>query len=92
MDIVKAIAKEITFLRWEPPKIIPPEYLMTPVNTMPEEGQFVAMWIYDNKIWSNTYKWIRDKIFFYCEESYTWNKTDNPPDTLPAETIKYFIV
>lgn len=43
---------------------------------MPTEGQFIAIWEYDNKIWSGTFKWIGEKLFEYQE--YFKHDEDSP--------------
>jgi hypothetical protein len=32
---------------------------------MPEEGQFVAIWIFQKKVWSCTLKWKSSKLYVY---------------------------
>lgn len=35
----------------------------------PTRGQFVAVWTYDDKVWSDTYAWIGGKLHIYCDVS-----------------------
>lgn len=30
---------------------------MKHVNEMPKNGQFVVVWVYDGKLWSETWRW-----------------------------------
>ncbi|AFQ97164.1 putative phage protein [Aeromonas phage Aes508] len=30
---------------------------MKRVNEMPKNGQFVVVWVYDGKLWSETWRW-----------------------------------
>lgn len=34
---------------------------------MPTNGQFVAVWVYDGKTWSTTYKWENGDLLRYDE-------------------------
>jgi len=56
-------------------------------NEMPTSGQFVAMWEFDNQIWSRTLKWVDDVLMFldiktneFVEDS-SWPKFD-PEDNV----------
>lgn len=35
-------------------------------STMPTEGQFVAVWEYNDVLWSAVYKWDGDVLLSYC--------------------------
>lgn len=41
---------------------------MLEVPSMPTEGQFIGMWIYEGKIWCNTYRWIDGVLHQYLED------------------------
>ena len=40
---------------------------MKEVQDLPEEGQFVVVWEYNNKIWSGTFKWKNENLFIYLD-------------------------
>ena len=35
------------------------------VDEMPTKGQFTAVWIFNNKVWSETYLWVENQLFEY---------------------------
>lgn len=63
---------------------------MNEVSEMPKEGQFVAVWIYRGKIWSDTFRWKLGNLYYFendhdsfCsywnEQSHPWRNPDNKP-------------
>lgn len=42
-------------------------------NTMPTEGQFVAVWEYNKEVWSSTYKWYGDHLMAFDDKSDDFN-------------------
>ena len=55
---------------------------MNEVSEMPQEGQFVAIWIYRGEIWSDTFKWKSGKLYYFenaddCFRSY-WTDQSQP--------------
>ena len=63
---------------------------MNEVSEMPKEGQFVAVWIYRGKIWSDTFRWKSGKLFkfendqdeffpVWTSEMKPWLNPDNKP-------------
>jgi hypothetical protein len=34
-------------------------------SVMPKEGQFVAIWTFEGRVWSCTLKWESSKLYFY---------------------------
>lgn len=60
------------------------------VNKMPETGQFVSVWIYDERIWSRTYKWLDGTLLSYNPWADEWEEdmlTFLPDDYI----IKYYV-
>lgn len=63
------------------------------VDYKPTDRQFVAMWEYNGKIWSNTVCWIEEEEAFLV-----WSEIDEMYDgywTLSEyaeSTVKYFIL
>lgn len=45
---------------------------MQEIIGMPSKGQFVAVWEYNNEIWSNTVKIEDGKVFVYSEHHDDW--------------------
>lgn len=45
---------------------------MKEITEMPTDGQFVAVWLYDGEIWSNTYRFHDGITQRYCQHSYSW--------------------
>lgn len=35
---------------------------MKRVNEMPKNGQFVVVWVYDGKLWSETWRWNKGVV------------------------------
>lgn len=59
------------------------------VYEQPIGGQFVAVWIWNNKPYSGTYRYNkRDYLERYMPDIDTWETGFDFPDT----TIKYFVV
>lgn len=64
------------------------------VLTIPTEGQFVAVWIGFDKVWSDTYKWEENSLLVYstvrdrCEEE---TDVDNVKFLTSKEGIKFFV-
>lgn len=60
-------------------------------ESKPESGQFVAVWIYNDQIWSGTFRWIYGIL-------YEWEDSKNDfayrcPGDYPFEyDPKYFIL
>lgn len=63
---------------------------MNEVSEMPKEGQFVAVWIYRGKIWSDIFKWKDGKLYYFdnehdefcshwTEKSHTWGDHQKKP-------------
>ena len=38
------------------------------VDEMPIEGQFVAIWFYNDKMWAGTFLWVNEQLFEYNEK------------------------
>lgn len=38
---------------------------MKVTNEMPKEGQFVAVWMYDDRVWSGVHQWIDGELMRY---------------------------
>jgi hypothetical protein len=60
---------------------------------MPEEGQFVAIWTVEGKIWSYTLKWGSGKLYVYDPDSdYFWNWPPSIPRPwkMPEFNPKFF--
>ena len=64
----------------------------------PKRGQFVAIWTYDNKVWSETYIWINYRLNLLSFNPYTGDITP-VEEELPAQpwyhmegvsNVKYF--
>lgn len=66
---------------------------MKEVKEMPKDQQFVAMWEYDGKIWSDTVCWIEEKEYFLVwsdvDECYG-ERFDLSEDA--ESTVKYFVL
>ncbi|QDH45633.1 hypothetical protein AAM22_gp58 [Pantoea phage vB_PagM_AAM22] len=63
------------------------------VLTMPTEGQFVAVWIGFDKVWSDTYKWEENSLLVYSTVRDRWEEetdVDNVKFLTSKEGIKFF--
>lgn len=38
---------------------------MKMIKEMPKEGQFIVIWEYNNKLWSETYEWENNELYHY---------------------------
>lgn len=64
------------------------------VLTMPTEGQFVAVWIGFDKVWSDTYKWEENSLLVYSTVRDSWEEetdVDNVKFLTSKEGIKFFV-
>jgi len=43
----------------------------------PKDGQFVAVWEHDNKIWAGTYKWKELDLYEYSKRQDTFTLVNN---------------
>lgn len=57
---------------------------MKQVDEMPKQGQFVAVWEYNGKMWSETYKWENEILYIYSSSKDGWRIND----IFFSETIK----
>jgi hypothetical protein len=57
---------------------------------MPKSGQFVAIWVYDGKVWSGTYKWVKGKILRYCREADEFLSTATEVPFSSFECVRFF--
>ena len=46
------------------------------VNEMPKSGQFVAVWKFKGRIWSDTYKWEDGILYEWSERDGGWRVGD----------------
>ena len=58
---------------------------------MPEEGQFVAIYIYNNLLWSDTLRWYAGKLQEYREKEDDWKTLDSLVNSFYSERNKSFI-
>lgn len=47
---------------------------MNKVNEMPESGQFVMTWKYNDLPWSQTMRWVDGVLFVYNQNSDDWEE------------------
>lgn len=45
-------------------------------NVMPKCGQFVAVWMYNGKVWSDTFKFENGSLRVYREDDDEFDDTD----------------
>jgi len=58
-------------------------------NKMPTKGQFVAMWVYRNRLWSRTFNWNNDILEVFDVNANKFIICDtNPLDTEPEDNIE----
>jgi hypothetical protein len=44
---------------------------------MPQKGQFIIVWIYNNKLWSDTVMWKDRMLFTAKDHGNTWKEETN---------------
>lgn len=49
---------------------------MKQVNEMPTEGQFVAVYKFNDNVWSGVYKYEHGELYEYDTMGDSWEKTD----------------
>lgn len=51
---------------------------MKHVNEMPKNGQFVVIWVYDGKLWSETWRWNGAVVEILIDDATTeeWRTND----------------
>lgn len=51
---------------------------MKHVNEMPKSGQFVVVWVYNGKLWSETWRWNDGVVEIFIENATTeeWRTND----------------
>ena len=51
---------------------------MKHVNEMPKNGQFVVVWVYDGKLWSETWRWNGAAVEILGDDGYDreWRTND----------------
>ena len=67
---------------------------MKQVEEMPVSGQFVAVWQYNKKPWSEVYEWIDAELYIYNEtadEAYIVEDLQSLKEHHSACKAKYFI-
>lgn len=62
---------------------------MKQVNEMPTEGQFVAMWEYNNKIWSDTFRWVDGSLKISSKDGEDWYEHQLYPGDICENAIFY---
>jgi len=65
------------------------------VFEMPLEGQFIVFWTYNDKIWADSYKWINNNIFRYCNNMDDFKIQIDTPNPIEFELKNnpiYFIL
>ena len=67
---------------------------MRELSEMPEEGQFVAVWEYNGKIWSDTYYWEDDKLLCFSNESEEFEIQDHELDceAFVSNPAKFYVI
>jgi len=91
MDVKKTIVKEVVE--------IDVEQLSTNLSkVMPKEGQFVMIWIYDGKVWSQVLRWIGEDLMVVPMNEWVyqgeWDRSTADRDTdfgLHSSADVYFI-
>lgn len=63
--------------------------MINQTTQMPTEGQFIAIWEYDGKLWSNTCKAIRNEVFIYS--NYLDNFYESLDIPCEAKNVIYLI-
>lgn len=61
------------------------------VQERPEEGQYVAIWSYGGKIWSNAFREENGRRMMYYEEEDDFFPANFNPESVSPEVI-YFIL
>ncbi len=64
---------------------------MKTLDSMPTTGQFVAVYEYNNEVWSSTYKWEDGKLLTYNEkpDEFFLDLKENIP--YGDNSYKYFV-
>lgn len=67
---------------------------MKQISEMPTSGQFVAVWMYNNKIWSSVYKYESGCLNLYSPVDVDFKPIDDVDDfkqNLDSVNAQYFI-
>ena len=67
---------------------------MKQIDKMPTSGQFVAVWQYNKKPWSEVYEWDDSELYIYNEtadEAYIVEDLQSLKEHHSACNAKYFI-
>ena len=67
---------------------------MKQVSKIPTSGQFVAVWMYNNKIWSSVYKYESGCLNLYSPVDADYDQVDDVDDfkqRLDSVNAQYFI-
>ena len=47
---------------------------MKQISNAPLEGQFVAVWVYNNQVWSDVYRWDGVDLWVYTDTTDDFDK------------------
>lgn len=63
------------------------------VDAMPEDGHFLLLWTYNNKVWSETFTYIGRGFRRYIPESDDYSEITDPMGFVPrdAEDVQFLI-
>lgn len=65
--------------------------MLVPLREMPEEGQFVAVWSYQDVVWSDTFRWIDGELTQYKEEDDDFHDVEGSHPLYSADSIQFIV-
>lgn len=60
-----------------------------PHKTMPTTGEFLAIWTFNDKVWSDKFKWDDGELMYYNAEEDFYSKESNGFPSQELENIIY---
>lgn len=58
------------------------------LEIMPEDGHFIALWTYDNAVWTNTFMRRNNQWFRFNEDGNgEWNTIEHPRFCIPTHNV-----
>ena len=70
------------------------------VRDMPTSGQFVRIWSFNDKIWSDTFRWFNidddtQNLCIFCHDTDEWESVDefvyNPAEKQDETNVRFLI-
>lgn len=65
---------------------------MKQVNAMPENGQFVVMWVFNNKLWASTFKTEEGILYEYNDEESCFEPSGPYFSGFDFSNVQYFVL